>query len=442
MSNPRRTTVVHFVHRWLPQTETWLYNQVRFLPPRIENHIVCKGTANLDQFSVPNIHALDEAPFWRQVWDRQMTKLGLRRHLGFLVEKARHHQACILHSHFGNAGWTNLGAARQARLKHAVTFYGYDLSQLPKSDPRWLRRYLEMFAQVDRVLCEGPHMGRCLAALGCPEEKIRVHHLGVSTDEISFRPRTWNSSGPLRVLLAASFREKKGIPYALEALGQLQREMPLEITIIGDASKQPASQKEKEKILAVVERFNLRSRIRFLGFQPHAVLFAEAYQHHLFISPSVTGSEGDTEGGAPVSIIEMAATGMPVVSTTHCDIPSVIRHGVTGFLAAERDVDGLVAGLKWWTERPVAWATVLEAGRKHIEQEYDAARQGGRLAAIYEELLTPCSRAPMPAPELKIAAIVSVFDRPRAIIGTPSVSFRAPTVPARHQPPALPPGPH
>jgi len=74
-----------------------------------------------------------------------------------------------------------------------------------------------------------------------------------------------------------------------------------------------------------------------LGFQPHAILFEEAYKNHIFLSPSVTALDGDTEGGAPVTIIEMAATGMPIISTKHCDIPEVIKDGVTGFLANERD---------------------------------------------------------------------------------------------------------
>jgi colanic acid/amylovoran biosynthesis glycosyltransferase len=379
--------VVHSVHRWLPQTETWLYNQVRFLPPTIESHIVCQATENLDQFAVPNIHSLEEASRWRRVWDRQLRRLRLRRHFGFLVQQARQHRAQLLHSHFGNAGWNNLGAARRAALKHVVTFYGFDVTLLPQEDKRWISRYRELFAQVKRVLCEGPHMAQRVMALGCPQGKLRVHHLGVSVAEIAFRPRSWTAAEPLRVLIAASFREKKGIPYALEALGRFQQQVPVEITIVGDASRQASSQAEKQKILATIDKFGLRSNSRMLGYLPYDRCFEEAYKHHLFVSPSVTASDGDTEGGAPLGIIEMAATGMPVLSTTHCDIPSVIQHGVTGFLASERDVKGLIEGLKWWTEHPERWPSVLKAGRSHIEQEYDARRQGERLASIYLELM-------------------------------------------------------
>lgn len=378
--------VIHWVQRWLPLTETWLFNQVRHLPPPVESHIVCEATVNLDQFSLPKIHSLEGEPSWRQQWDRQLRKLRLRRHFGFLVREARLCRAQILHSHFGNAGWQNLGAARRAGLKHVVTFYGYDVGQLPREDARWHARYRELFAVVDRVLCEGPHMADCIAQLGCPREKLRVHHLGVSTEELAFQPRQWQPGQPLRVLIAASFREKKGIPLALEALGHLQHELPLEVTIIGDASKVAGSQTEKEKILAVIDRHKLQPKVRLLGYRPYSVFFEEAARHHLFMSPSVHAADGDTEGGAPLGLIEMAATGMPIVSTTHCDIVSVIQHGVTGWLAPERDVDSLVAGLKWWTAHPEAWLARLLAARQHIEREYDARTQGQLLAAIYNEL--------------------------------------------------------
>lgn len=378
--------VIQWVQRWLPQTETWLYNQVRHLPASVESHIVCESTSNLDQFSLPRLHSLEGEPPWRQAWDRQLRKLRLRRHFGFLVREARRARAGILHSHFGNMGWQNLGAARAARLRHVVTFYGYDVGQLPREDARWRERYREMFAAVDRVLCEGPHMAESIAALGCPRDKLRVHHLGVSMEELPFQPRQWRPGKPLRVLLIAAFREKKGIPFALEALGRLQHELPLEITVIGDASKLESSQVEKRRILEVIERHGLQPRVRLLGYRPWSVCFEEAARHHLFLSPSVHAADGDCEGGAPLGLIEMAATGLPVVSTTHCDIVSVLQHGVTGWLAPERDVDALVAGLKWWTEAPGEWAGRLAAARRHLEREYDARTQGGRLAAIYEEL--------------------------------------------------------
>lgn len=230
-------------------------------------------------------------------------------------------------------------------------------------------------------------MANCIVDLGCPREKVKVHHLGVDVDGLGYKPRSWERGQKLRVLIAGAFREKKGIPYALEALGRLRDTVPLEATIVGDADAEPRSQQEKSRILDVIKRFKLESVVRRLGFQPHGRLLAEAYSHHVFLSPSVTASDGDTEGGAPVGIIEMAATGMPVVATTHCDIPEVIQDGQTGLLAQERDVEGLGGKIVWLLDNPEKWKGLTDRARGHVEKEYNAKIQGKRLSRIYTEIL-------------------------------------------------------
>ena len=132
----------------------------------------------------------------------------------------------------------------------------------------------------------------------------------------------------------------------------------------------------------------MKDDVKMLGFQPFSVLFDEAYKHHIFLSPSVTSSDGDTEGGAPVSLIEMMATGMPVVSTSHCDIPEVVQYGFDDWLVAERNVDGLVKRLRWLINHPNEWNDLLINGRKHVELEFSAIQQGKRLAEIYYELIS------------------------------------------------------
>jgi colanic acid/amylovoran biosynthesis glycosyltransferase len=365
-----------------------MYNQIRYLPADVENHIICERTENLEQFHLPNIHSLWQTSRTRYCWDKGIRKVGLRHHLDFVVTQSKKQSAHLLHSHFGPAGWANIAASKRANLKHVVTFYGQDVNYFPQSDNRWYGRYRELFAQVDAVLCEGPHMAQCVIELGCPATKVHVHHLGVAVHELAFAPRSWQPSEPLRILIAASFQEKKGIPYALAALGQLQQEVPLSVTMIGDANAQTRSQVEKRRIVAAIEQYGLQSCTRLLGYQPYPDFLKEAYQHHIFLSPSVTASDGDTEGGAPVSLIEIAATGMPIVSTTHCDIPEVIIHGQTGLLAAERNVDELVECLRHLIRTPERWRSLTVAGRQHVEREFNATVQGERLGEIYRRIVT------------------------------------------------------
>jgi colanic acid/amylovoran biosynthesis glycosyltransferase len=380
------TKVVHSTPVWLRQTQTWIHTQVDCTPSnRIENHVVCESVVNLDQFPVRHLHRFAEAPKLERLYDRTLRRLGLRRHLGYLARVARNVGAGVIHSHFGDVGWADIGAAAAADAGHVVTFYGYDMSFLPRQ-PFWRDRLVELFGKVNLVLCEGPHMARCIVGLGCPEHKMRVHHLGVRLDRLPFRPRQWRPGERLRVLIAATFAEKKGIPYALEALGQLRGHADLDITIIGDAQDNVESRAEKAKIFAAVGKYGLSRQVRMLGYQPHANMIREAYEHHLFLAPSVTSGDGGTEGGAPVSLMEMAATGMFVVSSRHSDIPEVILDGRTGFLAAERDVDGLVDCLLRAVKQPQTWGEFLNRGRAHIESEFNAIAQGERLADIYESV--------------------------------------------------------
>ncbi|HXV13467.1 MAG TPA: glycosyltransferase, partial [Candidatus Krumholzibacteria bacterium] len=379
-------SVLQSVQTWLPQTATWLYTQVRFLPPGIESTIACERTAHLDQFPFPRIRCLKDAPTVSQIRDRALRRLGVRHHLSFTLDAGRRAGARVVHSHFGVVGWRDLAVARRLGAAHAVTFYGVDVRHYPQSDPRWFGRYQEMFAQVDAVLCEGPFMGQAIVDLGCPKEKLRIHHLGVDLAAIPFAPLAWEPGQPLRVLLSGSFREKKGFPDAIDALGRVGNEVAVEITIIGDAHGLPSTVLEKKKILEALARNGLAERTRLLGYQPHRVVMDEASRHHVFLSPSVTASDGDTEGGAPVSLIEMSAAGLMVVSTTHCDIPGVVIHGKTGLLAPEHDIDALAAHLRWLVANPSLWRAMGAAARAHIEAEFDARRQGERLAAIYREI--------------------------------------------------------
>lgn len=380
--------VIHSHPIWLPQTQTWMYGQVLELQNLgINAQVVCERIDNLEQFSVANIHALSNEPQWWQVWDKGLRKLRVRRHLDYLVRVGQNIGANIVHSHFGNIGWVDLGAVKRIGARHIVTFYGFDVNKLPTQNSIWRDRYIELFRDADLFLCEGSYMAQSLKVLGCPADKIKVQHLGINVGHIDFQLRRWQPGETFKVLIAASFREKKGIPYAIEALSKLRKHVPLAITIIGDADVDPKNQAEKAKILAALDRLGLASCTRRLGYQPHAVMLREAYAHHLFIHPSVTASDGDTEGGAPVCIIEMLATGIPVVSTWHCDIPEVVGPTHHAFLAKERDIHGLVECLMRWIENLEEWGALTRAGRRRVETEYCRVRQAKCLVQHYKEVL-------------------------------------------------------
>jgi colanic acid/amylovoran biosynthesis glycosyltransferase len=392
-----RIKVIRYTPCWLPQTMTWVYTHTQFLPEEFESFVVCKWSENQDQFRVKNLASLERPPKPPTVFERILRRLGVSNDdnatLALLEEVIQKVKPNILHSHFGNCGWANSKIAQKYNVRQVVSFHGLDLSYLPRVDSRWMSRYREMSDRVDLVLCEGPHMAGCIADLGVDPAKIKLFRLGIDLDRIPFVPRTNRNGDAKRFLIAGSFREKKGIPYALEALGILSEAHPdIEITVIGDSLGSEREEAEKRKILGVTERYGLHSRTRFLGYQPYDTVIREFYRHDVFVSPSVTSSDGDTEGGAPVTIIEAAASGMPVISTHHCDIPFVLSEENKIYLASERDATGLACAIERLLQCK-QWNPILLANRQLVEQELDVRRQTEKLASIYRELSAPSKAA-------------------------------------------------
>lgn len=382
----KKPVIVNSVNRWLPITMTWLYNLLVY-QNEFKPIVIATEEINNTPFVWNPLYISSRNKFRHFLFKvLKKTKIKL---VPFLYDTViKEYKPCIIHSHFGNRGWYDLPIVRKYRLKHIVTFYGFDVNMLPMQDPVYKRRYKELFDGVNLVLCEGQHMAKCIINQGCPEQKIRVQQIGVEIDKISFVPRKIENNGLIKILIASTFREKKGIPYALEAVGILKEKYPnIRVTVIGDATEDKRDQKEKLKITDIIRRYKLYSIVKLLGFVPQHVLWKEAYKHHIFLSPSVTAVDGDTEGGAPISLIEMSASGMPIVSTWHCDIPEVVKDGVTGRLVKERDINGLAGAIEDMVNKPEKWIEYGFSGRRRMETFYNVKNTVKRLEGIYKEIL-------------------------------------------------------
>ncbi|RJP71113.1 MAG: glycosyltransferase [Candidatus Abyssobacteria bacterium SURF_17] len=374
--------VAHYSPVYLSLTKTWLYAQVAHLK-RFEPIVLCRRTENVSQFPVKEIFSFRDSlsSFSRRYYRWRHGKDPYLRYYESVMKAQR---PVLIHAHFGNCGHHILPLAERLDLPLVTSFYGYDVSHLTQADPVWIERYKELFHGGKIFIVEGAHMGRMLESLGCPPEKIRIVRLGIDLARIPYRERA--AENEIRILAAGSFREKKGHPFAIEAVGRIaQKHRNVSFTIIGDAAEHiPREAAEKKKILAAIGRPGLSGRVRLLGYQPYDVFIRELYEHHIFISPSVNAADGDNEGGAPVSIIEASASGMPIVSTKHCDIPEVVLDGVSGLLVAERDTEALADRLDHLCSHPDLWREMGLAGRKHIEEDYDIHKQIPKLEDIYE----------------------------------------------------------
>ncbi len=279
--------------------------------------------------------------------------------------------------HFGPVG------ARAVTLRDVgmfqapiVTFFhAYDLTT-----PRFQEGdvYKRLFETGELFLAISEHARRLLIGLGCPEERIRIHHMGVDCGRFSCHERRYNG-GPVRVLSVGRMVEKKGHLCGLEGVSAaVETGAPVEYTIVGDGDLRP-------EVESSVSDLGLEEHVRLLGWQPQEAVVQLMYDHDILMMPSMTAANGDEEG-VPVVLMEAMATGMPVLASRHAGIPELVRDGESGMLVAEGDSKALGEALVSLAATPEKWPQMGRAARQIVEREYDIEVLNADLEDILWEL--------------------------------------------------------
>jgi len=377
--------IAHSLHTYLFRTGSWIYSQLSNVK-KFDSLVIATRKQNLDVFPWRDAYFLSDLSAINRFFQRAYAK-RTDFYYPYIYRILKKRKPALLQSHFGNRGYYDLKLKEKLSIPQVTTFYGHDASMMPQ-DQKWRSRYKELFARCERFLAEGNHMKKTLVELGCAESKVLVQRLGVDLEKIPFIPRRIESDRKIRILMASTFRDKKGIIYGLEAFSKISSSYKnVELTLIGDAGHSQREVEYKKEIMRVIDARHLHDRINNRGFLAYPEFIEESRKHDIFLAPSMRGSDGETEGGAPVTLIEMSAFGMPIVSTVHCDIPEVILDGESGFLVPEKDTDALSAQLEYLVTHPEKWEEMGRAGRKHIEQKYDARTQALKLEKIYTDLI-------------------------------------------------------
>ncbi len=370
---------------FLPLTETWLYTQVTEFES-IKVKIYALYRENNEVFPFEGLRCLrEDLSYYPLLFNRAWNKL-FHCYPIFLFWLLKD-KPDLLHAHFGPSGFCMLPFIKLLNIPLITSFYGYDAYLLPEN-PSWKDRYRELFDRGKLFLAEGPAMKKKLINLGCPPKKVIVHHIGIEPERYKYNPRKISDDGIIRLLIVGTFIEKKGIPYAVKAFSEVKKRInrPIHLTIVGDSNREGTLTDEKKKILVAINENNISEAITMTGYISHSELMRIAESHHIHLAPSVHASSGDAEGGFPVIITEMLATGMPILATDHCDIPEIVIDGKSGFLVPERDVDALAERLEYLVKHPEIWPEMGRYGRKFVEENYDINKLNDQLVNIYQKV--------------------------------------------------------
>lgn len=90
--------------------------------------------------------------------------------------------------------------------------------------------------------------------------------------------------------------------------------------------------------------------------------------------------------GTPVSLIEAAAAGRPVVATRVGGVCTVVEHGATGFLARSGDPEQFATMVQLLLDDPEARRRMGDAGRVHVRERFSQERLLRNIRDLYAEL--------------------------------------------------------
>jgi colanic acid/amylovoran biosynthesis glycosyltransferase len=283
----------------------------------------------------------------------------------------------VVHAHFGEESVVAADATHGLAIPLVAAFYGYDATELARSFI-WRRRFRRLFARATAVLAEGPHMAARLIDLGAAPERVVVHPIPVRLELFPFCPPTAPVDGePLIFLQACRFVEKKGVDVTIEAFARIAADASTAVLWLMGGGP------EEKRLRALAASTGVADRITFLPARSHDKYAMIMRQAHVFVHPSRTARNGDGEGGAPTALLEAQALGLPIIATTHADIPAVVDDDAA-MLAAPGD-SAAVAGLMLRMLRSAhEWSARAEAGRRQVVDRHDPARLAAVLESLYD----------------------------------------------------------
>lgn len=198
---------------------------------------------------------------------------------------------------------------------------------------------------------------------------------GSGVDPERFRPRPEPNGIPV-VLMAARMLWDKGVGDLVEAARQLRSDgSPARIVLAG-AADTGSSARIPQRLL---RRWQAEGLVEWLGHQDDMpTLLAQA---HVVTLPSRGGE------GLPLSLVEAAACGKPIVTTDVDGCRDVVRDGVNGLLVPPRKPRELASAIERLISDPALRQEMGRRGRRMAVERFTNASINDQTLAVYRELI-------------------------------------------------------
>lgn len=201
---------------------------------------------------------------------------------------------------------------------------------------------------------------------------------GVDTDK--FRPTTPPNAEHPYFITVGALKARKGQDIVVRALARISSRCPnVRYAMVGDVHE---GESFVEKLRAIAKEMDVAMRLDFFsGISDEKVV--ELYSASLgCLLPSRTDERGAFEG-FPLSLLEAASCGTPVVGARGVGAEHLIDHGVNGFLLKEEDIEGLATCMETLALEPTRRQEMGRAARA-VAERFSWKAHAGAILKEYE----------------------------------------------------------
>ncbi|MGD8348954.1 MAG: glycosyltransferase [Gammaproteobacteria bacterium] len=362
-------TVAIFRKRLLSYTETFIADQGLFLPNYrplfCGYHADPSGLQLLGDATRILLEEYETIP--------RLAKTRLRLGLGGAgtwINAIGEQSPSLIHAHFFNDGIDALKLGQRLALPVITTVHGHDITKHENTADA-IKSASRLFDRVDRIIAVSDFIAGQALALGCPEQKLVQHYIGIDLEKFS-QPKLESATPSL--LFVGRLVEKKGCTYLLQAMEQLKSRHPdLHLTVIGEGELKSALREEASRRQLNVE---------FAGSAGAGEIRDRLARCWIFVAPSIVAASGDSEGLGMV-FLEAQALQTPVVSFRSGGIVEAVEEGKTALLSDEKDAAGLARDISALLEDSGLRRSMGLEGRKRVERYFDVRKQCAELESIY-----------------------------------------------------------
>ena len=281
-------------------------------------------------------------------------------------EALRRFRPDLIHAHFATeAAAAARDLASELGIPFTFTAHGYDIFRKPPPD--WRAR---AEAAAATVTVSESNARFIAETYGVPGDRLQVVPPGV--DVSRFRPSAGRGE-PVDIVCVARLVEVKNVRLLLRACAALRdRGRTLRCIVVGDGPLRS-------------ELARLRDR---LGLTRSVELVGPATQEQVvhWWQRARLGALTSSNEGFPVSLLEAAACGVPVVATAVGGVPELVVEGATGLLVPPDDAHAFARAVaRLLDDAPLA-ARLGAAARARVEARFSLERQVDRLVAVWVEV--------------------------------------------------------